>query len=152
MINKMQLKDKQPKGSVFLQQVFDVKITLKPDMLVADVTFHAHHEGPPGCAHGGSQASVLDELMGTAAYAAGYISLAAHLEIDYRAPVPLETPLRAEVVLHQATERKILTKAKMYLADDNTLVTEGQAVFVRIDQNNPELHAKLANMSAQPEA
>lgn len=146
----MQLKDKQPKGSVFLQQVFDVKSTLTPDMLVADITFHAHHEGPPGCAHGGSQATVLDELMGTAAYAAGYISLAAHLEIDYRAPVPLETLLRAEVILEQATERKIITRAKMYLASDNSLVTEGHAVFVRIDQNNPELHAKLANMRTDP--
>ncbi|HXT52702.1 MAG TPA: PaaI family thioesterase, partial [Thermoanaerobaculia bacterium] len=38
--------------------------------------------GPPGHAHGGAMAAVLDEAMGAAAWMAGHIAVAAHLATD----------------------------------------------------------------------
>ena len=46
-------------------------------------------EGPPGYAHGGALAALLDESMGMAVLATGRICVAARIEVDFRAMVPL---------------------------------------------------------------
>src|SRR5262245_51363894 len=59
--------------------------------LVGKAWFGPGAEGPPGLAHGGSVAAVLDEAMGAACWQAGHPSLAARLSIEFRAMVRLGT-------------------------------------------------------------
>jgi len=51
-------------GSTFLRGTFDfdVEMTVIDKSVTAKVMLHGHHEGPPGHAHGGSIATVMDEL------------------------------------------------------------------------------------------
>lgn len=53
----------------------------------------AAHQGPPGRAHGGVVATMLDEALGVAAFAAGTAGVTAGLSIDYRAPTPIGVDL-----------------------------------------------------------
>lgn len=53
-------------------------------------------QGPPGHAHGGAVASVLDEVMGLAAWQADLSVVAAELSVRYKAP----TPLFEELIAH----------------------------------------------------
>jgi acyl-coenzyme A thioesterase PaaI-like protein len=50
-------------------------------------------EGPPGHAHGGIVATILDEAMGKVNKLYGLIALTRRMEIDYLRPVPLRVPL-----------------------------------------------------------
>ena len=62
----------------------------------AEHTFTIHEQGPPGFAHGGALAAVLDEAMGMAVWGRGHRVVAVQLEVEYHRPVPLHTPVVVE--------------------------------------------------------
>jgi acyl-coenzyme A thioesterase PaaI-like protein len=88
--------------------------------------------GPPGHAHGGSIAAVLDEAMGAAAWMAGLIVVAASLTTDFRRLLPLGTDaiLEAWVVSHVG--RKVHT-AGLLRSEEGLVFAEATALFVRLD-------------------
>jgi uncharacterized protein (TIGR00369 family) len=49
--------------------------------------------GPPGHAHGGIIATLLDEAMSKSNRARGILAMTRHLEVQYLRPVPLGQPL-----------------------------------------------------------
>lgn len=70
-----------------------VAVRREADGVVAEVTLGVAYEGPPSFVHGGMSALLMDQLLGSAAAAAGLWGMTAHLELDYRGPLPLEAPL-----------------------------------------------------------
>ena len=58
----------------------------------------------------------MDQLLGAAAAAAGLWGMTAHLELDYRGPLPLETPLVLRAGWPRATGRKSLITGTIALA------------------------------------
>lgn len=89
------------------------------------------YEGPPGYAHGGMSALLLDQLLGATAIAAGLWGMTVRLETDYRAPVPLQTPLelRARVV-EDAGRRTVVTGTIATAAEPVSVLVAGRGVFV----------------------
>jgi acyl-coenzyme A thioesterase PaaI-like protein len=69
-------------------------------VLLGKAWFGPGAEGPPGIAHGGSVASVLDEALGAAAWMAGHRVLVARLIVDFRERVPLglDATFEAQVI------------------------------------------------------
>ena len=57
--------------------------------LVGKAWFGPAAEGPPGHAHGGSMAAVLDEALGAAAWMAGYPVLARTLTTEFVSMLPI---------------------------------------------------------------
>jgi uncharacterized protein (TIGR00369 family) len=53
-------------------------------------------QGPPGHAHGGIIATLLDEAMSKANRQRNIVAMTRHISIDYLRPVPLETDLMLE--------------------------------------------------------
>jgi len=88
--------------------------------------------GPPGHAHGGAMAAVLDEAMGAAAWMAGHIAVAAHLATDFRAMLPLGTDALFEGWVERREGRKVWT-AGILRGEDGTTFAEAKALFVRLD-------------------
>ena len=68
-------------------------------------------EGPPGHAHGGAIAAVLDEAMGAAAWLNGHPVVAAELATRFHALVPLSTVACFEASLASVEGRKVRTHA-----------------------------------------
>jgi acyl-coenzyme A thioesterase PaaI-like protein len=89
-------------------------------------------EGPPGHAHGGSQAALLDEGMGAVAWLAGHTVLAAKLEINFRAPLPLGTTLTMTAEIERVEGKKVFARARLK-DDGGVLYSEGSGLFVVID-------------------
>lgn len=93
--------------------------------------------GPPGHAHGGALAAILDEIMGAAAWAKGHRVMAVHLEFDYKVPVPLDI----EVVFlgwidaggDHTKSRKVLTRATVTLPDGR-VAAAARGVFAQIPE------------------
>jgi acyl-coenzyme A thioesterase PaaI-like protein len=60
------------------------------------VRLAAQFQGPPGHAHGGIIATLLDEAMSKANRFRNIVAMTRHMSIDYRRPVPLGTDLVVE--------------------------------------------------------
>lgn len=111
--------------------------------LFARAWFGRGAEGPPGYAHGGSVAAVLDEAMGAAAWAAGQPSLAARIEVDFKAMVPLGTDANVEMAVEKVEGRKITTRARLLDADGRVLA-ESAGLFVRLTDDQIRDALRLA--------
>jgi uncharacterized protein (TIGR00369 family) len=98
-------------------------------VLTSEFTLSDTHQGPPGHAHGGASAAILDEVMGLVVWAAGHKVLAANININYRKPLPLHQPLLAEARITEVSGRKIISQGKILLPDA-TVAVEGSGVYV----------------------
>ncbi|MFD4603806.1 PaaI family thioesterase [Streptomyces sp. NPDC058464] len=108
-----------------------VRVTPTADGLMGRCTLGVAHEGPPGYGHGGMSAMLLDELMGRACAAQGTPGMTVSLELRYRRPVPLETPLRIVARVSGTDNRKIsVTGSITTEADPVTDLVNADAVFV----------------------
>ncbi len=113
--------------------------------LVGRAWFGPGTAGPPGHAHGGSIAAVLDEAMGAAAWMAGHRVVAVRLETDFRRLVPLGTDALMEAWVEGVEGRKVTTRGRL-LDDRGGLYAEASALFVTLDP------ARFAEMLARVEA
>lgn len=81
--------------------------------LMARVWFGPETEGPPGHAHGGSMAAVLDEVLGLAAWAAGHPVVVGRLNIHFSQMLPIETVMQVETELVSVEGRKVKVKGRI---------------------------------------
>jgi acyl-coenzyme A thioesterase PaaI-like protein len=101
------------------------------DGVKAEATLGLAYEGPPGFVHGGMSALLMDQLLGSAAAAAGLWGMTAHLELDYRGPLPLETKLLFRARVAENSGRKSVITGTIALADDpERVLVEARGVFV----------------------
>ena len=100
------------------------------DALVGRVWFGEATFGPPGFAHGGVVAFVLDEAMGSAAWLARYPCIAANLNIDFLEMTPLGYDCFIEANVCEVRPTKLALSVTLSL-DGNPLV-RGRGVFPRI--------------------
>jgi acyl-coenzyme A thioesterase PaaI-like protein len=101
------------------------------DEVVAEATLGLAYEGPPGYLHGGMSALFMDQMLGAATIAAGLWGMTAHLALDYRGPVPLDTPLVLRARVTENAGRKSVVTGEIALAatPDESLV-QARGVFV----------------------
>lgn len=100
--------------------------------LLAKVWFGPGTQGPPGHAHGGSMASILDEAMGAAAWSAGHAVVAAELTTRFRRMLPLGSCCIVEASVASTDGRKVRTVAELRTRGLD-LVAEGEALFIELD-------------------
>ncbi len=93
--------------------------------LVALAWFGPETEGPPGHAHGGAMAAVLDEVLGLAAWAAGHPIVVGNINIHFRRLLPLQMVARVETQIVSAKGRKVLVRGR--------LTDGGEAVYAEAD-------------------
>jgi acyl-coenzyme A thioesterase PaaI-like protein len=97
--------------------------------LVGTAWFGPGCEGPPGFAHGGSVAAVLDEAMGAAAWIERHAALVVRLVVDLRRMLPLETDTVFEAWITDVAGRKVTVRATLVDARGN-LVAESEGLFI----------------------
>jgi acyl-coenzyme A thioesterase PaaI-like protein len=81
--------------------------------LRARIWFGPETEGPPGNAHGGSMAAVLDEVLGLAAWAAGYPIVVGNLNVSFKNLLPLQQVVTVESEVVSTAGRKILVHGRI---------------------------------------
>ncbi len=96
--------------------------------IVTDITLNEAQQGPPGHAHGGASAALLDEVMGAAVWRAGYQVAAVNLEVEYRKPVPLGQPIHIEGVVIEQIGRTVRARSELHLAD-GTVAVIGRGIY-----------------------
>lgn len=101
------------------------------DAAVADVTLGPAFEGAPGRSHGGVVAAVFDDLMGYLLSILKVPAFTGRLSVTFRAPAPVEEPLRFRAWLAGRDDRKLHIAATAHHGD--TLIAESTSLFVAID-------------------
>lgn len=99
--------------------------------LCARIWFGPETEGPPGHAHGGSIAAVMDEALGLAAWAEGYPVLVGNLNVRFRTMLPLQTVVTLESRVASAEGRKVTVHGRIF-GSEETVYAEGQALCITI--------------------
>ncbi|CAH2031938.1 PaaI family thioesterase [Trichlorobacter ammonificans] len=102
--------------------------------LHARIWFGPETEGPPGHAHGGAVAAVMDEGLGLAAWAAGYAIVVGNLNISFRAMLPIQKVVTLESRVVSVEGRKIMVHGRLFCGD--TLFAEGQCLCITIKKEN----------------
>lgn len=98
--------------------------------LQARIWFGPETEGPPGHAHGGSMAAVLDEVLGLAAWAAGYSIVVGNLNVSFRSLLPLKKVVTVESRVISAEGRKVMVHGRIYCK--KTAYAQGECLCITI--------------------
>jgi acyl-coenzyme A thioesterase PaaI-like protein len=85
--------------------------------LRARIWFGPETEGPPGHSHGGAMAAVLDEVLGLAAWAAGYPIVVGNLNVSFRNLLPLQEVVTVESRIVSAEGRKVMVHGRICLGE-----------------------------------
>lgn len=99
--------------------------------------FARFHLGRNGAVHGGALGLLFDTVLGlTASVLTGSPrQRTAYLKINYRAIVPIEKELQIDAGIDQVEGRKIFVSGR--LCDGDTVLTEADALFVRLKPGQP---------------
>ncbi len=103
--------------------------------LVARVWFGPVTEGPPEHAHGGSIAAVLDEVLGLAAWAAGYKIVVGNLNISFRNLLPIKTVVQVNTRIVSAKGRKIMVHGEICSLDGQVYAT-GECLCITLQEKH----------------
>ncbi|MFQ3536289.1 MAG: PaaI family thioesterase [Aggregatilineales bacterium] len=107
----------------------------------AEVVLGDLHQGYPGIAHGGIVTAVLDEALTRAVLASDFrrLTYTARIEVRFRRPTPLHTPLTVRGRVERDRGRAVTATATISLPD-GTLTAEASGLLVPIP---PETLAQM---------
>ena len=97
--------------------------------IYSDFILDASQQGPPGYAHGGASAAIMDEAMGAAIWRSGFNVAVVNLELNYKHPLPLGQPLKIEARFTEREGRKIYATGEIRLTD-GTLAVSGAGIYI----------------------
>ncbi len=99
---------------------------------VCEFLLGSRFAGPPGHAHGGIIATILDEAMGKANKLKAKVALTRRLEVEYLRPVPLGQPLVVEGRVSRVRGRALYNRAELRSAN-GVVLARGRGTFLAID-------------------
>ena len=111
-----------------LKFVYDEKL----NGFVSRFRLTKRYTGPPGHAHGGIIATILDEGMGKVNKLRHVIALTSQMTVDYLKPVPLKQPLRVESREVHVRGRRHINQAEI-LNQKNEVLARSRGTFIAID-------------------
>jgi uncharacterized protein (TIGR00369 family) len=119
-----------------------LQLHLGEDRSWVELSLPARFEGWVGIAHGGIVATLLDEVMAWALVAQDNWGVTARLAVDFRRPVPVGQPIRAEGWIVRARRRLVDTAGQVVDAD-GTVLASAQALYLAADETRKrELQAR----------
>ena len=99
--------------------------------LRAEITLNTIYQGPPGLVHGGWIAAMLDKAVDSVSAIETSPGLTAHLEVDYRRPTPLFTPLEITSWVERVEGRKVYVAGQ--IKAHGQVTAEGSALMIRVE-------------------
>jgi acyl-coenzyme A thioesterase PaaI-like protein len=97
--------------------------------IFSEYTLGLEQQGPPGHAHGGASAAILDEAMGMAAWYRGFKIVSVNLNISFLKPVPLGVKLKVRGRIKEKKGKRIFAEGEIVLPNGNVAV-KGASILV----------------------
>lgn len=121
-----------------------LELWLDGDTVRGRATFGRLFMGPPGKVHGGVLSLALDMVMAKCQDFVTGLGMTGTLNIRYMAPTPLNTEIRFEAGVAKVEGRKLLTEAKVFAGDTQTVSATG--VWIS-SQGNYQLRDAYAHLA-----
>ena len=121
-----------------------LELWLDGDTVRGRATFGRLFMGPPGKVHGGVLSLALDMLMAKCQDFVTGLGMTGTLNIRYMAPTPLNTEIRFESRVTKVEGRKLLTEARVFAGDTQTVSATG--VWIS-SQGNYQLRDAYAHLA-----
>jgi uncharacterized protein (TIGR00369 family) len=99
---------------------------------ICHFTLDRRFTGPPGHAHGGIIATILDEAMGKMNKLRKVVALTREMRVEYLKPVPLDKPLTVTSREHKVEGREHTNVAEIS-DDQGRVLARSSGVFVAVD-------------------
>lgn len=115
----------------------------------AHVRFGLKAQGPPGKAHGGSTAALLDEMMGMAAWQSGLNVVAKEIQIRYLKPTPLWQELSARSWVDHVEDGRAATVMSELADAEGTVYVRGTGTFIHIGVDKYKTLVELAEVARE---
>ena len=109
-----------------------------PNGVTGEVTLSYAYEGPPGAAHGGVVAALIDQIFGSLMVRSDIPSMTGKLTVRYHKPTPLKKKLQLKAWVKEEQGKSILCEAQLHF--EETLIASADCMMVKV--NNLSL-AKL---------
>lgn len=106
----------------------------RPQELDGRVWFGYKTAGPPGHVHGGCQAAILDEMMGSTGWHFGHPVVAAKIDVNFLEMIPYENCYELLGRIEKIENRKIFISAKLFLGDKVYAHSTGLFISLTEDQ------------------
>lgn len=103
-------------------------------------TVTEHHQGAPGLAHGGVISAAVDEGMGYLLWLVESPAVTAHIEVDFRRPVPVGSRLELQARLERTEGRKIRASLTGWV--DGEVAVEAKALYLKVGVEHFVPHAQ----------
>jgi len=117
------------------------------------LTLDSRFEGWQGIAHGGIVCTILDEVMAWALVAEDNWGVTARMQVDFRKPVPIGRPLRADGWITRSRRRIVDTEARLVDAETGTELATATATYMAADEaHKQELRARYGVRAAEARA
>lgn len=110
----------------------------------AYIRFGIRAQGPPGKAHGGSTAALLDEMMGMAAWQTGLNVVAKEIQIRYLKPTPLWEELQATAWVEKVEDGRAATVVSELADLNGEVYVRGSGTFIHIGVEKYKTLVELA--------
>jgi acyl-coenzyme A thioesterase PaaI-like protein len=121
------------------------------DRCWTELELPARFQGWDGIAHGGIVCTLLDEVMAWSLASTDNWGLTARLSADFKKPVRLARPIRAEGWITSNRRRIVETAASLVDAATGELLATATATYVAADaERKRELQARYRFRLAQP--
>jgi len=108
-------------------------VSLNGDRTVCDFTPTAYFQGPPGIAHSGVVAAVLDEVMSQLVYSHLEFAVTRKVEVTYRRPVRIGQTYQFSAEFVTSNRRVIAVRAEARDAAGNQ-VARARGIFAPLDE------------------
>ncbi len=129
---------------------------LEPERCWTELELDRRFEGWEGIAHGGITSTILDEVMAWSLVAGDNWGLTARLGVEFRRPVPIQTPIRAEGWITHTRRRIVETAARIVDPASGVELATATGLYVAADADRKrELQARYGFRrldAADPEA
>jgi acyl-coenzyme A thioesterase PaaI-like protein len=118
---------------------------VEPGRSWTELALDRRFEGWENVIHGGILCTILDEVMAWALVGEDNWGLTARMALDFRRPVLVGTPIRAEGWVTRSRRRLVDTAARIVDAADGTELATATGVYVAADAERKEaLQARYA--------
>ena len=107
---------------------------LEPQRCWTELELDRRFEGWEGIAHGGITTTILDEVMAWSLVESGNWGVTARLAVEFRRPVPIRTPIRAEGWITRSRRRVVDTQARIVDMGSGAELATATGVYVAADE------------------
>lgn len=118
---------------------------VEPRRAWTDLTLEQRFEGWDGIAHGGILCAVLDEVMAWSLVAEDNWGMTARMNVEFKKPVEIGRPIRAEGWITRSRRRIVDTAARIVDPTTDQVLATATGVYVAADESRKrELRERYA--------